>query len=142
MPAVFVDAWTLVSLVLQAQTSAPSVDPVTPWAQFGLAGLCLATVGLFAKQTVDRERARADQAVALLTNELLVERARNEKEQARIIAQRDGLIQEFFKEALPALSRVNDVLAQRQQIDEQLIAGLRESSDVMQDVRRLMEART
>jgi hypothetical protein len=85
-------------------------DSAFPWAEYGLAGACLAAVAVFANRSIVREREQHDVIVDSLRAELTAERARHDKDEARIIAQRDSMIDDFFRAALPLLSRTAEVL--------------------------------
>lgn len=146
LPAVSFVAWVL------AQTGGGGGAPAIDWTQAGIAGACLIAVSLFARQMVVREHTKSDEREAFFTKELndreqfyreelKRERERHDRESARIIAQRDGLITEFFQKALPLLERTNDVLKDRQRVDEMTIDALQTTRAVNEDVRRLLEAR-
>lgn len=127
--------WAGLTIARIAQVGGDGSAPFPVW-EYGLAGACLVAVAVFANRSIDRERAQHDVILTSLRAEMVAERERHEKEAARIVAQRDSMIQDFTSKALPVLIRVTDVLEKRQAIDEQVVAVVRENTQALVEVRR------
>lgn len=126
--------WVGLVFARVAQTGGDATAPFPVW-EYGLAGACLCAVAVFANRSITREREQHDLLIASLRAEMASERERHEKEAARIVAQRDSMIDDFTSKALPVLIRVTDVLERRQQLDEDIVDAVRENTQVLNGVR-------